>query len=193
MPRRAVWRARAVQPPKGRPSQPGKRLARCEPWVVALIPSGNDNPFWERQANWCGRRCKSSAAKEQVTPRRSASRARVIVSWACSATQPIPRATCGLLARGGMARTRWAADAVGVHRGHGASLPARSAVDFISAMVRVSPGPHGQNSRPPKSESPISNRPNKLLGTHPLNWFSPRYRSVRLARLPNSGGISPLN
>ena len=44
---------------------------------------GNDNSMWERQANWCvGRRCKSSAAKEQVTPRRSASRARVIVRWA---------------------------------------------------------------------------------------------------------------
>ena len=43
---------------------------------------GNDNSTWERQANWCvGRRCKSSAAKEQATPRRSASRARVTARW----------------------------------------------------------------------------------------------------------------
>ena len=28
---------------------------------------------------------------------------------------------------------------------------------------------------------------------HPLNWFSWRYRRVRLVRLPNSGGSSPLN
>ena len=55
------------------PGRPEHRRPMC----------GNDNPFWERQANWCvGRRCKSSAAKEQVTPRRSASRARVIVRWA---------------------------------------------------------------------------------------------------------------
>ena len=31
------------------------------------------------------------------------------------------------------------------------------------------PEPHGQNRRPPRSEYPISNRPNKLPGTHPLN------------------------
>ena len=55
------------------------------------------------------------------------------------------------------------------------------------------PGPHGQNRRPPKSDLSISNRPNKLSGTHPLNWFPPSPSLDRLARLPNSGGISPLN
>ena len=55
------------------------------------------------------------------------------------------------------------------------------------------PGPHGQNRRPPKSDQTISNRPDKLLGTHPLSWFSSRLRYCRLARLPKSGGISPLN
>ena len=39
----------------------------------------------------------------------------------------------------------------------------------------------------------ISNRPDKPLGTHPVNWLKLRSNSVRLARLPNSGGISPLN
>ena len=64
------------------------------------------------------------------------------------------------------------------------------------------PGHHGQNRRPPRSELSISNRPDKLPGTHPLNWFiqqgssssprlvSPRRSYLRLARLPNSG-ISP--
>ena len=28
---------------------------------------------------------------------------------------------------------------------------------------------------------------------HPLNWFPPRCSDSKLARLPNSGGISPLN
>ena len=41
-----------------------------------------DDQFWERQANWClGRRWKSSAAKEQAIPCRSASRARVTARW----------------------------------------------------------------------------------------------------------------
>ena len=43
--------------------------------------------------------------------------------------------------------------------------------EFISEMGQVSPVPHGQNWRPPSSEYSISNRPDKLLGTHPLNWF----------------------
>ena len=30
-------------------------------------------------------------------------------------------------------------------------------------------------------------------GISPLNWFSSRYNPVMLVRLPNSGGISPLN
>ena len=55
------------------------------------------------------------------------------------------------------------------------------------------PGPHGQNRRPPRSEYSISNRPNKLLGTHPLNWFPLRNRSCSFAGLPNPGGIAPLN
>ena len=39
-------------------------------------------PIWERQANWClGKRWKSSAAKEQANPCRSASRARVTARW----------------------------------------------------------------------------------------------------------------
>ena len=43
---------------------------------------GCDSLKWERQANWClGRRWKSSAAKEQAIPCRSASRARVIARW----------------------------------------------------------------------------------------------------------------
>ena len=55
------------------------------------------------------------------------------------------------------------------------------------------PGSHGQNRRPPKSDLSISSRPNKLLGTHPLNWFSSRRRFSNLERWPSSGGISPLN
>ena len=55
------------------------------------------------------------------------------------------------------------------------------------------PRPHGQNRRPPRSEYSISNRPNKLLGTHPLNWFPLRNRSCSFAGLPNPGGIAPLN
>ena len=44
--------------------------------------SGCDSLNWERQANWClGRRWKSSAAKEQALPCRSASRARVTARW----------------------------------------------------------------------------------------------------------------
>ena len=54
-------------------------------------------------------------------------------------------------------------------------------------------GPHGRNRRPHRSELSISNWPDKLLGTHPVNWFLSRASRVRLARLPNSGGISPLN
>ena len=43
---------------------------------------GCDSLNWERQANWClGRRWKSSAAKEQAIPCRSASRARVTARW----------------------------------------------------------------------------------------------------------------
>ena len=53
--------------------------------------------------------------------------------------------------------------------------------EFISSTGRVSRGPHGQNWRPPSSEYSISNRPDKLLGTHPLNWFPLRYRYDRLA------------
>ena len=44
-----------------------------------------------------------------------------------------------------------------------------------------------------KFELSISNRPDKPLGTHPVNWVCWMYSTVRLARLPNSGGISPLN
>ena len=32
-----------------------------------------------------------------------------------------------------------------------------------------------------------------ILGTHPLSWFLWRPSHIRLVRLPNSGGISPLN
>ena len=60
-----------------------RKLTQNRPTDEHRFQLGNDNSIWERQANWCvGRRCKSSAAKEQVTPRRSASRARVIVRWA---------------------------------------------------------------------------------------------------------------
>ena len=55
------------------------------------------------------------------------------------------------------------------------------------------PGPHWQNWRPPKLELSISNRPDKPLGTHPVNWLKLRSSTSRLTRLPNSGGISPLN
>ena len=55
------------------------------------------------------------------------------------------------------------------------------------------PGPHGQNRRSPRAELPISNWSNKLLGRHPLNWIPLRPKDFRLASLPNSGGISPLN
>ena len=41
----------------------------------------------------------------------------------------------------------------------------------------------------PRSELSISNWPNKLLGTHPINALA---TAVRLARSPNSGGISPV-
>ena len=51
----------------------------------------------------------------------------------------------------------------------------------------------GQNRKPPTSDSSSSNRSKKLLGTHPPNWFPKRPSPIRLARLPNSGGISPLN
>ena len=45
----------------------GQEIGRINDRLLAV---GNDNSIWERQANWCvGRRCKSSAAKEQVTPR----------------------------------------------------------------------------------------------------------------------------
>ena len=55
------------------------------------------------------------------------------------------------------------------------------------------PRPHGRNRRPPRSDSSISNRPNKLPRTHPLNWFPSICSVDKLARLPNSGGIFPLN
>ena len=60
------------------------------------------------------------------------------------------------------------------------------------------PGPHGQNGKPTNLgvitlEALISDWPDKLLGTHPVNWFPRRSSRVRLARLPNSGGISPVN
>ena len=55
------------------------------------------------------------------------------------------------------------------------------------------PEPHGQNRRSPRSERFLSNRPNKLLGTHPLNWFPLRCRFSNLERRPSSGGVSPLN
>ena len=46
------------------------------------VDGGCDSLKWERQANWClGRRWKSSAAKEQAIPCRSASRARVTARW----------------------------------------------------------------------------------------------------------------
>ena len=69
-------------------------------------------------------------------------------------------------------------------------LGARWAADVAERTEYT--GPHGQNGSPPRSEYSISNRLDKLLGTHPLNWFPPRIRYVR-SRLPNSGGISPLN
>ena len=65
--------------------------------------------------------------------------------------------------------------------------------EFISVMGRVIPGPYGQNGRPPRSDSSVFNWTDKLLGTHPLSWFTWSNSTVRLARLPNSGGISPLN
>ena len=47
-----------------------------------LNPIGCDSLKWERQANWrLDRRWKSSAAKEQAIPCRSASRARVTARW----------------------------------------------------------------------------------------------------------------
>ena len=61
------------------------------------------------------------------------------------------------------------------------------------ALGRSQPRPHGQNQSPPKSEYCVFNWSDKLLGTHPLNSFPLRSSLVRLARLPNSGGISPLN
>ena len=55
------------------------------------------------------------------------------------------------------------------------------------------PGPHGQNWRLSGAELCIANRPDNLLGTHPINWFPARSIHARLARLPNSDSISPLN
>ena len=65
------------------------RAARLEPGVMAAVDleqhplaGGCDSLKRERQANWClGRRWKSSAAKEQAIPCRSASRARVTARW----------------------------------------------------------------------------------------------------------------
>ena len=55
------------------------------------------------------------------------------------------------------------------------------------------PGPHGQNRRLPRFTYSISTWPDKLLGTHPLNRLLSKSRSSKLPKLPNSGGISPLN
>ena len=49
-----------------------------------------------------------------------------------------------------------------------------------------------QNGRPPRSDLPKFNWSRKLSGMHPLNWLPSRSSTTRLARLPNSGGISPL-
>ena len=83
-------------------------------------------------------------------------------------------------------------------RATGDNVRGRGAADVAQQRIYPGdrpgePGHHGQNRRPPKSEVPISNRPDKLLGTHPLSSFPPRPRYSRLARLPNSGGISPIN
>ena len=43
-----------------------------------------------------------------------------------------------------------------------------------------------------RSEEITTNWSSRLPGTHPLKSVSLRYRSVRLERLPNSAGISPL-
>ena len=60
--------------------------------------------------------------------------------------------------------------------------------ELISSTGRVSRGLHRQNWRPPSSEYSIFNRPNKLLGTHPLNWSFPQ----RLSHFSQYGSIQGL-
>ena len=62
-----------------------------------------------------------------------------------------------------------------------------------SRPIPLGMGSHGQNGRPPKSELIISNWSCNLVGKHPLNWLSLRYSLRSKARLPNSGGTSPIN
>ena len=45
----------------------------------------------------------------------------------------------------------------------------------------------------PRSDASLSGTSRKPSGMHPVNWFPPRRSHPRLARPPNSGGISPRN
>ena len=72
---------------------------------------------------------------------------------------------------------RWAADVAGCTEDTGPRL--------LCAPQRIhlgdrpdEPGPQGQNRKSPRSDISMFNRPDKLLGAHPLNWFSLRFSLV---------------
>ena len=77
---RRAWRGAAgPRGPRG-----GRRRRRCLSGQGCSLLASNG----VRQANWClGRRCKSSTAKEQATPRSSASRARLVARRAVKRRQ----------------------------------------------------------------------------------------------------------
>ena len=79
----AGWRAwRGAAGPHG--PRGGRRRRRCVSGRGCSLLASNG----VRQANWClGRRCKSSTAKEQATPRSSASRARLVARRAVKRRQ----------------------------------------------------------------------------------------------------------
>ena len=63
--------------------------------------------------------------------------------------------------------TRWAADVSERTEDTGPPFPCAPRRIYLGDRPGE-PGPHGQNGRPPRSEILISNRPDKLLGTHPF-------------------------
>ena len=68
--------------PRGPPGGRRRRRSRAGRGCSVIASNG------VRQANWClGRRCKSSTAKEQATPRGSASRARLVARRAVKRRQ----------------------------------------------------------------------------------------------------------